>query len=86
MYTKFIQCFHSSIQVYKMHITHKNSQVRGNMNEDTKGIISKNVEHKCAGQEVQHRGFDWGLQFGSEIPGCQGEKGNRISSAVFMIP
>lgn len=56
------------------------------MNEDTKGIISKNVEHKCAGQEVQHRGFDWGLQFGSEIPGCQGEKGNRISSAVFMIP
>lgn len=86
MFTKFIQFFHSFIQMYKIHITHKNSQVRGNMNEDRSGIISEQVEHKYAGQEVQHRGFDWSLQFGSEIPGCQGEKGNRISSAVFMIP
>lgn len=56
------------------------------MNEDRNGTIREKVEHKYADQEVQHRGFDWSLQFGPEIPGCQGEKGNRISSAVFTIP
>ena len=76
---------HSSV-LYKIHVTHKDFQVRGNMNEDRIGTIRGKVEHKYAGQEVQHRGFDWSRQFGSEVPGCQGEKGNRISPAVFTIP